>query len=86
MGRLELLLNEILAELQYSNRKLREQDERLKSLESKDEVLRPMEAAKFLGVTHRTLTNYRNKGYVKEVVRGCVRGYLKSELLNIKQL
>lgn len=85
MDAIEQLLTDILAEIRYSNRKFREQDERLKALEGKDEILRPMEAAKFLGVTHRTLINYRNRGYVKEVVRGCVRGYLKSELLQIKQ-
>jgi hypothetical protein len=80
------ILEEILEELRYANRHNKDIEERLSVLEQKDEVLRPFEAARRIGVTSHTLKDWVAKGKIHQVERGGIRGYLLSELIRIKTI
>ena len=80
------ILEDILTELRYANQHSKEIDDRLAALESKDKVLRPKEAARFVGTTTHTLKNWVERGKIPMVERGGIRGYLLSDLKRIKTL
>lgn len=86
MGRLITLLERILAELEYLNSHNRQLEERVKALESQDQVLSVIEAANYVGKTRQTIHTWTEQGRIKMVERAGKRGYLLSELKTIKHI
>ena len=80
------ILEDILSELRYANQHSKDMDDRLEALENKDKVLRPKEAARYVGHTTHALKNWADRGKIKMVERGGIRGYLLSDLKRIKTL
>lgn len=86
MSNIESLLTRILAELEYSNSRAHELEDRIAALESQDKVLSVKEAAEFTQKTSHTLRNWVAKGRLHFVEKGGQRGYLLSELKAIKRV
>lgn len=86
MGRLITLLEKILAELEYFNSHNRDLEERVKALESQDQVLSVAEAADYTGRTRQTIHVWTKQGKIRMVERAGKRGYLLSELKTIKHI
>lgn len=78
------ILEDILRELRFANEKGHELESRIATLEERDQVLTPAEAARFVGRTTHTLKSWAARGKITFVEQGGIRGYRLSDLKRIK--